>query len=421
MERIDEIDEFRSQLDSLVNEGNQNIDIDGLDFKKCNAKEKDNILLNEIQNYTKLNNKSQKIKKFNKESKEIKDKDSVSQSINSKSTFQKIKVSKDICFKCCSNKAQYVIRQESFCLDCFLNFTLHKFKSNLRANCKIRHEDNLLVAISGGLNSMLMFHLLNICLNDKTSNKKMFFKVDFLYIDESFFFTNYYSNKDINAAIKERKENFEFLTNLSKKYDFKIDFLNIENCLENNDINILFNNLDILKESNFQLNYVQILIKNMIYNYAIKNKYNKVILGSSQTSQVQNIFDKLISGRGKTINVNYTNEVVINGNKLSIMYPMKDFLEKECLIQFKLYDLNIVNSSCRNIFKINKKGSHSNLIKNFLDNLQTKAFSTTPTIISTAEKLLVNSNSELCAFCYEPKDELYNDLECGSIDFTEKK
>ena len=57
MERIDEIDEFKSQLDSLVNEGNLNIDIDGLDFKKCNAKEKDNILIKKIHKFQNLSTK----------------------------------------------------------------------------------------------------------------------------------------------------------------------------------------------------------------------------------------------------------------------------------------------------------------------------------------------------------------------------
>lgn len=421
MEQIEEIDEFKYQLDNLVNEGNQNLDIDGLDFKKCNVKEKDDILIKQIQNSGKSEDKKHKVKKSHKDTKEIKDKESINQSVNSKSTFQKIKVSKDVCFKCCVNKASYILRQESFCVECFLSFTLHKFKSNLRANCKIRHEDNLLVTLSGGLNSMLMIHLLNLCLNEKTSTKKMFFKVDFLYIDESFFYSDYISNKNMKDAMDLRKKNIDFLTDLCKKYDFKINFLNIEDCIIDKNVDRLFENLELIKDSNFQLNYVEIIIKNMIYSYAIRNKYNKVIFGNSQTSQVQNIFDKLISGRGKTINVNYMNEKVINNNKLTVMFPMKDFLEKECLIQFKLYDLNILDTSCRNIKKTNKKGTHSNLIKNFIDNLQNKAFSTTPTIISTAEKLQINLESELCKFCYEVKDELYNDLECGGVDFSEKK
>ena len=62
---------------------------------------------------------------------------------------------------------------------------MHKFKSSLRQNLKIWKDDLNLVCISGGSNSMGMLNMLYMSLFGNQSNRKMFFRVHVLYIDES--------------------------------------------------------------------------------------------------------------------------------------------------------------------------------------------------------------------------------------------
>lgn len=42
--------------------------------------------------------------------------------------------------------------------------------------------------------------------------------------------------------------------------------------------------------------------------------------------------------------------------------------------------------------------------------------STITTVLSTAEKLKETKNIDICSFCLDYKDEVYNNLEIGSID-----
>ena len=61
-----------------------------------------------------------------------------------------------------------------------------KFKSNLRNKLKIWKDDLNLICVSGGSNSMALLHMMyNSLFGESVSQRKMFFKVHVLYIDES--------------------------------------------------------------------------------------------------------------------------------------------------------------------------------------------------------------------------------------------
>ena len=83
----------------------------------------------------------------------------------------------------------------------------HKFRSNLRAHCKIRHEDNLLVCISGGNCSIAMLHWFYTTFNDNTSNRKQFFKLKVLYVDDLFII-----NSNIEEEMVRRKPEFQLVS-----------------------------------------------------------------------------------------------------------------------------------------------------------------------------------------------------------------
>ncbi len=70
---------------------------------------------------------------------------------------------------------------------------------------------------------------------------------------------------------------------------------------------------------------------------------------------------------------------------------------------------------------VNNYNSTSFLLKNFFDRLQDKMSSTITTVIGTADKLMLKCDTDAeikgtCSFCLSYLDEVYNDLEIGSID-----
>lgn len=92
---------------------------------------------------------------------------------------------KALCFKCKVQPAVLKNKQDKVCKACFLELLTHKFKSSLRINLKIWKDDLNLVCVSGGVNSMAVLDLIFRSLLGGSSNRKMFFKVHVLYIEEA--------------------------------------------------------------------------------------------------------------------------------------------------------------------------------------------------------------------------------------------
>ncbi len=362
---------------------------------------------------------------------------------NDKQNKEKTKkiIDKSKCQKCNINKPNFINKMEYICKDCFIKVNEHKFRSNLRAHCRIRHEDNLLVCLSGGINSMTMLYLFNLSLNESNSTKKLFFKIKFLFIDDSFIHTNYFYNKDKDLLLQEREKNKVYIEELSSKYQFEINILNFESCLDlenlsksiNSQTN--FNLIDLLcskiysfDDINFRTKYAEILRTNLLSFYAISFSYNKIVLGNSQSNLVNNVFNNIIQGRGSSINTKYVDDSIFE-DKLIFLRPMKDFLNKEILLMSSIWKLSIIPSSCLNISKINIKGSKPYdgdsylLIDSVINNLQERMFSTTPTIISTIEKLKIEKIKihDHCGFCLNRRDDIVNKLEIGSFDMLNKE
>ena len=72
----------------------------------------------------------------------------------------------------CKQKSKNYNRNKFLCLDCFYEIINHKFRANLRTCCKIRHEDYVLICISGGNSSMTMLHMFWNSFTKNKSNKK---------------------------------------------------------------------------------------------------------------------------------------------------------------------------------------------------------------------------------------------------------
>lgn len=88
------------------------------------------------------------------------------------------------CFKCKTGTASFTNKQDKVCRDCFKDMFVHKFKSSLRTHLKIWKDDLNLICISGGSYSMAMLNLMWQSLFGNNQNRKMFFRVHILFIEE---------------------------------------------------------------------------------------------------------------------------------------------------------------------------------------------------------------------------------------------
>jgi len=328
-------------------------------------------------------------------------------------------------------------------------------------NCKIRHEDTVLVCISGGINSIALAHWFNITFNDNTSNKKLFFKLKFLHVENTFLKQKYLNFDDFKKEdfLSEREQKITFLDELFKKYNFEYEVINLENILDVNNLNLI--DLDDenlkseykkkLKETNFSLierylkiyqkisksgsfesDFNKILTKNIIFYYSRLNKFNKIIFGNNGQSLVSSSFASIIKGRGFVTKeeIAYVDSRFFNGNPI-ILRPLKDFLDKEILLFNYMNKVDLIPDTIEIDFvrfnhknNIPFKGNTDNLVYNFFDNLQSRMGSTITTVLGTTEKLKEQkqihkedlSKFKTCEFCLSYVDEVYNILEIGSLD-----
>ena len=151
-----------------------------------------------------------------------------------------------------------------------------------------------------------------------------------------------------------------------------------------------------------------------------------MVFGKSTHSQTKDIFNMILKGRGFNLRdeTEYIDDHYLNG-KVSILYPMRDFLRKEIMIYNYLFKVEILYKSFYT-FSSNAclpyNGNSNLLLNGFFNKLQEKSHTTASTVLNTCDRLKKkDKNNSLCDFCLGYKDEVLNKLEIGSIsDFDNK-
>lgn len=330
---------------------------------------------------------------------------------------QKKIINKKICEKCMNNPSKLYNRNKFLCLDCFNGIIIHKFKSNLRTCCKIRQEDYLLVCISGGNYSMGMLELFHQSFNDSNSNRKLFFKIKILYVDDSILL------KDKEKIIEERNKRKLFIDKKLKEYKFDYDIIYLEKVMNLNDINLnlnenneyenvliekylkLFENVP--NVGGFKTKFIQICINNLIFFHAMKNKFTKIVFGNNGQGLVRQSFFNIITGNGKDIkhNITHVDKTYLNG-KILIYRPLQDFFDKEISYFNHYHKVDI-------IYPVYKDDNLTRILSLFFDKLQSEKLATVPSVINTAEKVILYKNEKICKFCLSNLDNNINKLEFG--------
>jgi cytoplasmic tRNA 2-thiolation protein 2 len=278
---------------------------------------------------------------------------------------------------------------------------------------------------------MAMLHWFYATFNDNTSNRKLFFKLKVLYVDDSFLYSSDYDS--------DRNNRKQMISDVCTKYGFPFSTINLEHAmglpvfnstpttlpLEETDQEMIKSYLEIFHKipniGSFDRDFNFIMKRNLIFYYALLNSFNKVVFASNSDSLVSNIFSNIIKGRGFTIkeDINYIDNHYVDG-KVHILRPMKDFLTKEVLLFNHCSNVDALfpyNAISRNVkHNIPFQGDTGELIGHFFDNLSNKINSTITTVMGTAEKIKERNGGKVCSFCLNYIDELYNPLEIGSID-----
>ena len=347
---------------------------------------------------------------------EPKVKEEQNKNISSSKKQKKIK-DKKICEKCNVNSSQLYNRNKFLCLNCFNGIIIHKFKSNLRTCCKIRQEDYLLVCISGGNYSMGMLELFHQSFNDSNSNRKLFFKIKILYVDDSILI------KEKEKIIAERQKRKLFLEKKMKEYNFDYDIIYLEKVMNlNNDNSIINDNKEyeniliekflnifelIPNAGGFRTKFIQISINNLIFFYAMKNKFTKIVFGNNGQGLVRQSFFNIITGNGKDVkhNITHVDNTYLNG-KILIYRPLQDFFDKEISYFNHYHKVDI-------IYPVYKDDNLTLILSNFFGKLQNEKLHTVPSVINTAEKVILYKNEKKCKFCLNNLDNNINKLEFG--------
>ncbi|CDW91371.1 UNKNOWN [Stylonychia lemnae] len=372
------------------------------------------------------------------------------------------------CFKCKTKRANFTTKQDKVCRECFLVMFVHRFKSSLRSNLKIWKDDLNLICISGGSNSMALIDLMYQSLFGTVSNRKMFFRVHILYIEEGSVVYGWDEEK--------REKNIQFIIDACNRYNFTYTILPLEYVYDISDeidlrqidgetvqkieeekkqdelahstptgqdeiVNKVLEVDDILEKrqklmtlieslpthSNFREDLIFYLKRWVISSFGLKYNYKKILLGTSGHKVATQLLSQLAKGRGSSIahEISYIDDKNFGG-RITFMNPMREFLHKEIALYNYLHKVDIIQQ--RSLAQINNPftnspafGSADYLIEKFFDRLQDKFnVNTVPTVVKLTNKLLKTDFKDesnpypFCPLCFGIRDKINNLLEMGS-------
>lgn len=236
---------------------------------------------------------------------------------------------------------------------------IHRFKNALVRSIRIQKDYPILAAISGGSNSMAMLNFLYNCLAGNKSQKRMFFKVHILYIDEG--------RSVFEWSEQVASDRRQMIMDLCKKYQFNLTILPLEAIYDvnrdlRNDVateeelnsdtyksfhaDLPLNKVvnveaidekrgkiaELLKtlEASFAADLVLYMKRWLIADFCLKFNFKKVILANSGHKVASMLLAQLAKGRGSSIcnEVSFTDDKNFGG-RVNFCSPLRDFLQKE--------------------------------------------------------------------------------------------
>ena len=232
---------------------------------------------------------------------------------------------------------------------------------------------------------MSMLEMFRQSFDESKSNRKLFFKIKILYIDDSLFL------KDKAKIIEERNKRKLFLSKIMAEYKFPYQIVNLEKSLDLNNKDINLNDNDIYEYNliekyltllnnisnigGFKTKFIQITINNLIFYYSLKNNFTKISFGNNGQGLVGQAFFPIITGNGKDLkhNISHLDNSYLNG-KILILRPLQDFFDKE-ILYFNHYN------KVQIIYPSYKDDNLTTILSSFIGKLQNVKLNTVPAVI----------------------------------------
>ena len=276
-----------------------------------------------------------------------------------------------MCFKCKTRAASFANKQDSVCRDCFLDIFVHRFKSSLRTHLKIWKDDLNLICVSGGSNSMALLDLVWRSLFGSASQRKMFFRVHVLFIEEgsAVYGWSHERRTEVFSFIADRCHRYGFtytVVPLEAVYDVspeldlrrsdpeellkleeekKLDEANHATPSNQEEIlNIVVDVSDLEAkrqrlrgliqslpaDSSFREDLILYLKRWVIADFALRFNFKKVLLGTSGHKVATQLLAQIAKGRGASVphEISYVDDKNFGG-RVTFMNPMREFLHKE--------------------------------------------------------------------------------------------
>ncbi|CAH1155891.1 unnamed protein product [Phaedon cochleariae] len=308
----------------------------------------------------------------------------------------------ETCNKCRARPPLVVLRSKDFyCKDCFLTGTTHKFRALLGKSRLIRPNDIVLVHHQIGHPSTALLHFLRSAL-DLSTPKKLQFKPVILFIDNQYHLT-VKERLDILTAVEQEVNSFEFNLYFISFAKYIANPDSIEELITTHDLTISENDkdeLDSLVKTKCSLtnkNDIKTLFqRQLLLDVARHLKCKFVFTPDISIDIASQLLSNVSLGRGSHISVD-TGFCDDRDEIVKILKPLRLFDMKELALYNKF---NKREPLCVRQPEINPYSSIQDLMKTFVNNLQSNFPATVTTIIKTGDKLTVEQTGlQICTLC----------------------
>ncbi|EDO42381.1 predicted protein [Nematostella vectensis] len=298
-----------------------------------------------------------------------------------------------MCMKCSSSLAVVVVRlNDPLCKDCFLAYCTHKFRSTIGKARVIRHNERVLLAVSGGPASLAMLHFIS----EATSARRLRFHPDVVFINNGAIIG--VSTQDIVRKIHEVTMKAGFALHVvGLETLFRADKMSPEESLQA--LQTLFDSVTSLtaKEDLLRSLHQQLLVK-----VAMDEGYSRVMVGDSANNIAVHILSDISQGRGGALPfITAFNDSRHDG--ISILRPMREFIAKEICLYNHFMGIDAISTNSL-ATKAGINASINKLTEEFISGLQAQFPFTVSTVFRTGDKLsLSEEKCDIhCAICKVP-------------------
>lgn len=321
---------------------------------------------------------------------------------------------KGLCAKCKEASPSISVRNIEYCQGCFINATIHRFRTNF-LKIKTPKEPKVLLAVSGGPSSTCLLELFTpFAKGDSNPNRPLQFpSVVVCHVNQS-------------VLLSESNNLKDQISILAESYGFPFVSFDLETLFESGQYSSLHSNVMLVEsidslKSNKELlkkcinvdsvtareDLFRILTMRSLVKVAKQQGCNIIILGENATLLAIRTISLTSRGRGANLSNNLGLSSIIgtgeSKDSITVLRPLRDTLAKEIGLFNEFKSIKSFSNGCLTT-GMDKRVSIERMTADFITNLQSELPSTVSTITKTAFKIHSNSKliktADVCNLCY---------------------